>query len=158
MCRKAPPRLSEGSSYKPFEDVTRNMFQALFSKGFTMEQLRAEFGEETDKLRPLLINCIQNPTLLQFNPLNENVFKYQIKEMSLGQLGTKAQEFRVKHLMTPKDYKEYLIKINPRMEHFLEAWKGKDFKTIRPTSVGFAVAVLNYNRITGENIPVESFI
>lgn len=60
--------------------------------------------------------------------------------------------------MNEGELQEYLKRINPRMERFLTSLKEKDFKTIRPTSVGFAIAVLNYNRVTGSNIPIESFI
>lgn len=150
--------LPEGSSYKPFDEIIKNRLLALFSKGFTEEQLTAEFGEEKNKLRMMLMRCLQNPLLQQFNPLNEDVFKSKIQEHNLGQLGDKALNFSNRYSMNAGELQEYLKRINPRMERFLTSWKEKDFKTIRPTSVGFAIAVLNYNRVTGSNIPIESFI
>lgn len=150
--------LSEGSSYKPYEEIVRNRFQAMFCKGFSNEQFVAEFGADHEKLRFLLIRCLQNPTMLQFNTLNEEVLKSRIQERNLGELGERALNFSNKNIMNGQELRDYLIRINPQMDSFLNAWKEKDFKTIRPTSVGFAIAALNYNRVTGSNILIESFI
>ena len=151
--------LSEGSKYKPYEEIVSKRFQALFSKGFTEEQFRAEFNnDEQLKLRPLIMQCIQNPLLLQFNPLNETVFKSKVEEKQLGALGQKAINFSNRYQMNLQEFTNYMTRINPRAQDFLGSWKDKEFKTMQPTSVGFAIAVLNYNRVTGESVPIESFI
>lgn len=150
--------LSEGGSYKPFDEIFKTRYKAFFTKGFTEAEFASEFGEESSKLRPLIIRCIQNPIAIQFNPLNDEVFKARINDQNLGQLGNRAMKFQNKFAMNKQEIIRFLNSQNGLFEKFLADWKEKDFKTIRPTSVGFAIAILNYNRVTGDNIPVESFL
>ncbi|MBK6945698.1 MAG: hypothetical protein IPI91_05755 [Flavobacteriales bacterium] len=104
------------------------------------------------------MKCFQNPIALQFNPLNDEVFNSKIDELDLGEIGKKALNFQNKNLLNDQEIKEFMIKCNPRIEKLLTDWKEKDFKTIRPTSVGLAIAIMNYNRVTKENIAFETFI
>lgn len=150
--------LSGGSSYKPFDEIFKRKYKGFFIKGFTDKELNDEFGEDKDKIKPLLIRCIQNPIAFQFNPLNDEVFKSQIKRDNLGNIGNRAMSFQNKYLMTNQEINNFLDSKNSNFKSFIADWKENDFKTIRPTSVGFAIGILNYNRITGLNIPLESFI
>jgi hypothetical protein len=150
--------LSEGSTYKPFEQILKSRNTAFFVKGFTEEEFKIEFGENSEKLRPLLMRCFQNPIALQFNSLNDNVFKFKKKQLNLGALGDKAMAFRKKHLLSDLEVSNFLISKNIIQEKFLKEWKESNFKTMKPTSVGFAIAILNYNRITGNNIHLDTFI
>lgn len=150
--------LSEGSSYKPLEQIFKVRYKALISKGFTEEELNQEFRDDKNRLAPLLMKCFQNPIALQFNPLNDEVFNSKIDELDLGEIGKKALNFQNKNLLNDQEIKEFMIKCNPRIEKLLTDWKEKDFKTIRPTSVGLAIAIMNYNRVTKENIAFETFI
>ncbi|MPR32438.1 LPO_1073/Vpar_1526 family protein [Salmonirosea aquatica] len=150
--------LSEGSTYKPFEQIIVNRYKALFIKGFTEQEYSIEFGEDSSILRPLLIRCIHNPVAFQFNAMNDEVFESQKVELNLGAIIEKAMAFQNKFLMSDSEIIELLISNNILFENFIKNWKETEIKTITPTSVGFAIAVLNYNRVTGENILVESFL
>jgi hypothetical protein len=60
--------------------------------------------------------------------------------------------------MTNQEIIDFLVSKNSNFTKFLSDWKENDFKTIRPTSVGFAIAILNYNRVTGNDIALDSYI
>jgi hypothetical protein len=82
--------LSQGSSYKPFEEIFKINYKAFFIKGFTEDELNKEFELDKSKLNPLLMRSIQNPIALQFNPLNDNVFKSEIERLNLAEVGNRA--------------------------------------------------------------------
>ncbi len=150
--------LSEGSSYKPFNEILKNGCKAFFIKGFTEKEFIDEFGEEAGNLRFLIMRCVHNPNLIQFNPLNDRVFESIITSQNLGQLGNRAMNFQNRFEMNEQEMIDFLSSLNGLFGKFLEDWNKKDFKTIRPTSVGLAIAILNYSRVTGEDVPIEFFI
>lgn len=150
--------LPEGSSYKPYDQIIISRYKALFIKGFTEQDFKNEFTDDIIKLRPLIMRSIQNPNTLQFNPLNDEVFKERITQHNLGSIGNKAIEFQDKFMMSDNEIIDFLESKNSLFRNFSTDWKENDLKTIRPTSVGFAIAILNYNRVTGEDVPLEHFI
>lgn len=150
--------LGEGSSYKPLEQIFKDRYKAIFSKGFSKEDYEKEFDEyERDLLNPFVMPCLHNPNLNQFNPLNDAVFDYEIEQQVLKKVGEKAKQFQDKFLFNDNELITYLISINPIMTNILEDWKSKDFKTTNVTSVGIAIALMNYNNKTGENIDFDKF-
>lgn len=150
--------LSEGSTYKPLLEILKSRYKALFTKGFTNEELIAEFKENIQLLQPLIIRCLQNPLKIQFNSLNNEVFDSKITELNLGEIGQRAKQFENKFLMNDTEIEQFLVSKNTKISNLFRDWKEKDFKTITPTSVGFAIAIMNYNRQTNSNIDFESFI
>ena len=150
--------LGEGSSYKPLEEILKNRYKAIFSKGFSTDDYNKEFDEyDRDLLKTLIMKCLRNPSLLQFNPLNDQVFDYEIKNQVLKQVGSKAKQFQDRHLLNENEIKNFLTSIDPKMKEILESWKTKDFKTINLTSVGMAIGIMNYNKQTGENVKFSDF-
>jgi hypothetical protein len=150
--------LSEGSTYKPLIQIFQSRYKALFSKGFSTSELLEEFKEDLPQIDPLLMRSFRNPIQFQFNALNDEVFNAKIGELNLGQLGQKAMAFENKFLMNEQEIENYLVTINSDFKKLSIDWNGKDLKTISPTSVGFAIAIMNYNRHTNSNIAFESFI
>ena len=150
--------ISEGGKYKPFEQILKSRYKALFIKGFTYEEFKQEFNEDSEKLERLLIKSTHNPNSFQFNPLNDKVFKSKIQELNLGSIGKKAMAFQEKYLLKDQEIISFLNSKDNNLEKFRTDWKESDLKTIRPTSVGLAIAILNYNRVTGENADIELYL
>lgn len=150
--------LPEGSSYKPLHEIFQSRYKALFIKGFTNGQLLDEFNEDLPKLNPLIINCLRDPVLFQFNALNDEVFSSKIAELNLGSLGKKALNFENKYLLSGDDIEIYLGSINSNFAKLSKDWSEKDLKTIRPTSVGMAIAIMNYNKQTSSSVDYELFM
>lgn len=150
--------LAEGSAYKPLEEIFLSRYKGVFNKGFTEAEFINEVDMNVEKFRPLLIKCLQNPIALQLNALDDNVLNSKIDELNLGEFKGKLNQLFNKTTMTLDEVKSFLIKMNPRSEKLLSHWRSSDFKTVRLTSVGFAIAIMNYNKMTGESIKVETFV
>lgn len=62
--------------------------------------------------------------------------------------------------MMDEEIANYLCSINPQMKGFMEEWKGErsPLKTIEPTSVGYAIAILNYNIKANANVSFKGFV
>ncbi len=152
--------LSEGGTYKPLPEIFRQRYCGLFYKGFSPEILRQFFLDDYEKIESIVTVCQQNRNLLQFNAMNESVLNHAIKTHNLDNLSNKIIQFSKQNQMNNEEIKKLLYEINPRMNELMEEWKGErsSIKSIALTSVGYAIAILNYNVKTKENISFNGFI
>ena len=152
--------LAEGATYKPFPSIVMNRFGGLFNKGFSKELLEQTIPIDYKQIAPIVTTCRQNATLLQFNAINDSVLEEVIKEHNLEQHMQKILQLNKQHQMKDNEIANYLCSINPKMSRFMEEWKGErsPLKTIAPTSVGYAVAILNYNIKTKAEISFKGFV
>ena len=152
--------LAEGATYKPFPSIIMNRYGGLFNKGFTKELLEQTIPVDYDHIAQIVTTCQQNATLLQFNAINDSVLEEVIKEHNLEQHLQKILQLNRQHQMTDDEIANYLCSINQKMKRFIEEWKGErsPLKTIAPTSVGYAIAILNYNIKTNANISFDGFV
>lgn len=150
--------LGEGSTYKPIEEIFHSRFKGLFSKGFSIKQYEDEFVESSTSLQPLVIRSLYNPLNFQFNALNDEVLEKKISLMRLDLLKNRVLSFQNSHLLNIQEFTEDLLVKDQRLKLMTEDWKNKDYKIMKPTSVGFAIGILNYIRKTNHHLPVEHFI
>ena len=152
--------LSEGSTYKPLIEIIRNRYGGLFYKGFSLEILKQTFPNDFDKVKSITTICQQNPNLLQLNALNESVLDNVIKTHNIDNLSSQIKKYSKQNQMSDEELKSFLFETNPRMRELTEEWKGErsNIKSITLTSVGFAIAILNYNLKTKDNISLNWFI
>lgn len=152
--------LAEGATYKPFPSIIMNRYGGLFNKGFSKELLEQTIPVGYEQIAPIVTRCQQNATLLQFNAINDSVLEEVIKENNLEQHSQKLLQLNKQHQMKEEEMANYLCSINPKMRRFMEEWKGErsPLKTIAPTSVGYAVAILNYNIRTNAEISFKGFV
>jgi hypothetical protein len=153
-------QLTEGATYKPFPSIIKNRYGGLFNKGFSKEQLEQKIPVNYEQISPIITSCQQNKSLLQFNAINEEVLKEVLKKHHLEHLSSTILQFHNQCEMTEKEIANYLCSVNPKMKAFMDEWKGErsGLKTIAPTSVGYAIAILNYNLKTKSNITFNGFI
>ena len=152
--------LSEGATYKPFPSIIKNRYSGLFNKGFSKELLEQSLSANFELISPIVTNCQQNMTLLQFNALNESVLNSVISKHNLGHLSNKIIQLHKQTEMSDEEIASYLCTTNSKMKAFMEEWKGNrsSLKSIALTSVGYAIAILNYNIKTNANISFNGFI
>lgn len=152
--------LSEGGTYKPFPSIIKNRYSGLFNKGFSKELLEQTLSANYEQISPLVTNCQQNMTLLQFNAMNESVLNFTISKHNLGHLSNKIKQLHKQTEMSDEEVANYLCTINSKMKAFMEEWKGErsSLKSIALTSVGYAIAILNYNIKTKANISFNGYI
>jgi hypothetical protein len=149
--------LPQASSYYPYEKILSEMYFGLFSKGFSIEQLEDSFGEDNLAIRNLLIQCHHDKSLFQFKALNESTLRINIKNKSFNNIEDRIFAFEKRFRMSSTEIEEFLISLDERMKLLLDTWKRKDFNTIQLTSVGLVIAIINYNRVTGDQILFEKY-
>lgn len=151
--------LPAGSTFKPIEEIFKNYYAGIFSIGFTEDEFKSKIDNDIKKYEKLIIKCLNDSSKLQFNALNENVLKSRINEFGFN---TKEKEIVMLDKEKQKDIesvKRELIEICPEIKKILELWKNKsEVKALELTPVGLVIAILNYNRVIGDNVDINLFI
>lgn len=150
--------LTEAATYKPITEILLNRYNGLLFKGFSELELANEFPNETIKVLPIIIRCLRNLTKLQFNAINVDVLKSVIESNNLIEIEQKILNFNAKFAMTSAEVEDYLKQLNPKYSDLKSLWENDDFKSIKLTSVGLAIAIINYNRVTNSNIDLTEFL
>lgn len=148
------------SAYKPFVDILRIQYGGLFNKGFSEDLFKNTFPNDFEKITPILMKCLQNKSHIQFDAINEIDLKHKINKNHLESFSSQILSLYNQNTMNNDEILSFVCDINPRMKDFLEDWNDKlsELKSFKLTSVGYAIAVLNYNIKTGKNVPLNWYI
>lgn len=151
--------LSEGSTYKPIEEIFRNRYAGLFSRGFSREEFYEYMGIEIQEFQQLITTCQIDKEKYQFNAMNENVLKYSIAQSGKQEYEEKLLQYYKKHIMEVKEIKDDISSHVQGFEELADFWKKtSEFKSMNLTSVGIEIGLLNYNLQTGSKIQWKDFI
>ena len=151
--------LSEGSTYKPIEEIFRNRYAGLFSRGFSREEFYEYMGIEIQEFQQLITTCQINKEKYQFNAMNENVLKYSIAQSGKQEYEEKLLQYYKEHIMEVKEIKDDISSHVQGFEELADFWKKtSEFKSMNLTSVGIEIGLLNYNLQTGSKIQWKDFI
>jgi hypothetical protein len=131
------------------EFVWKLNFGGLFQKGFSEEELKSVLPEGID-LSQLLVKCDRDANKLQFNILNVEKLREQLKQRGVSDQKTEQIiGFYNAHLVSDGELKDYLISIDPLMAKLFENWDKSGISHFTLTSVGIAIAHANVRRRTG---------
>ena len=151
--------LSEGSTYKPIEEIFRNRYAGLFSRGFSREEFYEYMGIEIQEFQQLITTCQIDKEKYQFNAMNENVLKYSIAQSGKQEYEEKLLQYYKEHIMEVKEIKDDISSHVQGFEELADSWKKtSEFKSMNLTSVGIEIGLLNYNLQTGSKIQWKDFI
>ena len=151
--------LSEGSTYKPIEEIFRNRYAGLFSRGFSREEFYEYMGIEIQEFQQLITTCQIDKEKYQFNAMNENVLKYSIAQSGKQEYEEKLLQYYKEHIMEVKEIKDDISSHVQGFEELADFWKKtSEFKSMNLTSVGIEIGLLNYNLQTGSKIQWKDFI
>ena len=151
--------LSEGSTYKPIEEIFRNRYAGLFSRGFSREEFYEYMGIEIQEFQQLITTCQIDKEKYQFNAMNENVLKYSIAQSGKQEYEEKLLQYYKEHIMEVKEIKDDISSHAQGFEELADFWKKtSEFKSMNLTSVGIEIGLLNYNLQTGSKIQWKDFI
>lgn len=151
--------LSEGSTYKPIEEIFRNRYAGLFSRGFSREEFYEYMGIEIQEFQQLITTCQIDKEKYQFNAMNENVLKYSITQSGKQEYEEKLLQYYKEHIMEVKEIKDDISSHVQGFEELADFWKKtSEFKSMNLTSVGIEIGLLNYNLQTGSKIQWKDFI
>ena len=151
--------LSEGSTYKPIEEIFRNRYAGLLSRGFSREEFYEYMGIEIQEFQQLITTCQIDKEKYQFNAMNENVLKYSIAQSGKQEYEEKLLQYYKEHIMEVKEIKDDISSHVQGFEELADFWKKtSEFKSMNLTSVGIEIGLLNYNLQTGSKIQWKDFI
>lgn len=151
--------LSEGSTYKPIEEIFRNRYAGLFSRGFSREEFYEYMGIEIQEFQQLITTCQIDKEKYQFNAMNENVLKYSIAQSGKQEYEEKLLQYYKEHIMEVKEITDDISSHVQGFEEVADFWKKtSEFKSMNLTSVGIEIGLLNYNLQTGSKIQWKDFI
>lgn len=151
--------LSEGSTYKPIEEIFRNRYAGLFSRGFSREEFYEYMGIEIQEFQQLITICQIDKEKYQFNAMNENVLKYSLAQSGKQEYEEKLLQYYKEHIMEVKEIKDDISSHVQGFEELADFWKKtSEFKSMNLTSVGIEIGLLNYNLQTGSKIQWKDFI
>lgn len=151
--------LSEGSTYKPIEEIFRNRYAGLFSRGFSREEFYEYMGIEIQEFQQLITTCQIDKEKYQFNAMNENVLKYSIAQSGKQEYEEKLLQYYKEHIMEVREIKDDISSHVQGFEELADFWKKtSEFKSMNLTSVGIEIGLLNYNLQTGSKIQWKDFI
>ncbi|MFR9546296.1 MAG: LPO_1073/Vpar_1526 family protein [Rikenellaceae bacterium] len=152
--------LPVGGKFKKISEIFSSRYFVFFSKGFSMSQFNDEFKDDAKRVRLLLLRCFNAPQLYQFNYLTLDELDAAISKNNLNDLKSKIKAFAKKIQMNDAEITQYLSSISDNMSRLISLWgqPNSDISCIKPTSVGFAIAIVNYNIVTGENVHISTFV
>jgi len=143
---------------RKLEEIFRNLYPALFVNGFTKEELQNEFGEDLIEIDRIIIACLQDNTKYQFSYLSNERFRKNYKESNLKSYLNKIINFQDKFIMKPFEIKNFAISRNNKIIDVFNIWNHEELKTIKLTSVGIAIGIINYNILCDKDLKFNKFI
>jgi hypothetical protein len=147
-------------AYLSLEEELGFRFRGLLTNGFSKAEFQVETNNMTiESLGNLIVPCLRNPQAYQFNSLNDEIFKNEIKALNISAEKEKLlfKLWRNASLLK-EQISEIIIKINPKAKNLSLAWIQNRIGLMQLTSVGYAIAIANYNKETGGEINFNNFI
>lgn len=77
--------LSAGGTFKPIEEIFKNHYSGIFSKGFTEEEFKNKVDINIEKYNKILMKCLNDSEKLQFSTINEEFLRKIIKDFNLSE-------------------------------------------------------------------------
>ncbi|MCC8409022.1 hypothetical protein LJ707_08775 [Mucilaginibacter sp. UR6-1] len=136
--------LAEGNSYKSVAELHLLRYKGLFSKGFSLDQLKSRIPD-IHVFENLLIKCLRDPSLIQIGTLTDSDLTEQLNEL----ISPNIQVFRSlweESSMSSEEVEQLLSESYPNARELQHDWKKSSVKSMHLTPVGQVIAILNYNQ------------
>lgn len=144
-------------NYGDLENNLRQNYKGIFSKGFTKEEFKAEFGEDT-QLQNLLTPSFNDPEKFQLVNITNDQVSNIIFSMIQFDNKEKLDAYIEKTTMSSNEIMENLKKVSPKMIRIFDVWSNSDFNKFELSQVGIAIAHANYRRRTEESMDLSIWI
>ncbi len=151
--------LSEGSTFKPFEELLGLRYTGLFNRGFTEEEFKKDVSEDILAFKGIFTRCQQDASKLQFNGLSADYFDNLLKS---NHINSPYKENIIKlnnnRKMTKDEIKHYVISSIDGAKLFFDIWTDSKIRANFLTPVGVVIALMNYNIKKNKNLPLDPWI
>lgn len=140
------------------EDIFLRTYSGLFSKGFTIDELKTII-DDYEKYPEMYTTCLQDNLKLQINAISEDVIEDKLKKHNTNiDTINKFKTLFNQHQMNTNEVKSYLEKETSFMKDLLDFWDNSSMKHLTLTSVGIAIATANLRRKTGISVDLDIWI
>jgi hypothetical protein len=140
--------IMESSTIKPIEELFKNGYPALFSKGFSEDKFKSDVGEIALYQR-LLIRHFHSVNNLQLSCMNIEVLRHLAKEQNISDENTnKLISLFNSTSMNAAEVKDYLLEKIPSIKALFDLWSNSKISKFTLTTVGIAIAQANFRRRT----------
>ncbi|GAB3910126.1 LPO_1073/Vpar_1526 family protein [Mucilaginibacter boryungensis] len=134
-------------------------YKGLLTRGFSEKY----FMEETNgmtliSLGDFIIKNLRNPEVYQFNVLHDNEFDQRLTQLGLGEKGKLLKALWNKTAMNKTEVEKLLIDMNPRASKLIYTWNKTILPAMQLTPVGYAIAIINFNRVMNAKLDFWAFI
>ncbi|ELM3749152.1 LPO_1073/Vpar_1526 family protein [Aeromonas dhakensis] len=146
-----------GSLPNMYEEYAKN-YKAIFSKG-------NEFGDfetilvEDEKVKQLIMPCLQYSNLYQVAVLNDNKLDESCARLGISdEVKGKLLALINKSAMTIPEVKSWLLEQRPALKKLFDVWEKTRLHQMFLTTVGIALAQANFQRRTGIELALNSWV
>lgn len=144
--------------YGRLENEFRRTYQGIFSKGFTEDELKEEFGDFLF-LKPILITCFHDVSKMQIGIFDIDDLKKRTELLGVNEERKKKLiDFYNKTTMSGDEIIKLLINLDQRMKKIFDVWYYSEFNKLELSHVGIAIAHANYRRRTGATMDLSNWI
>jgi hypothetical protein len=151
--------LSEGSTYKRPAELYITHYIGLFNKGFTKEEFDSFMGFDTKEIQQIITTCQQDSHKYQLDAMTPDTLAYNINKYHFEEYKDKLNQFYNQTSMSEQEIIENISLQFPNFKTLDTLWNStRTFKAMSLTSVGLAIAILNYNMKTGEDILLKDYL
>jgi len=148
--------ISIGSS--SITNILKQTYPGVFTKGFSKEQFNSEI-EQISGTEKLLIPCLRDNSLFQFNATDFKMLKNKTKEEEISETEyLKIEAFWKKYVISDEEIKKDLINKNENMAIIYDVWENSPMKSTTLTSVGIAIAHAYTRSKTGDSDDLSIWI
>jgi len=150
--------LFETSKIKPIEELIIKSYPAFFSKGFEVEEIKID-STSLAKITPLFLKCFHYPNLTQFNALNVGDLEKKCKEAELNKDDVRVLVALFKSTtMKAPEVKKHLSAKFDYMNDLLTKWTTTRLNKVSLSTVGIAIAQVNYRIKTGNELDMNIWL
>ncbi|TCN59399.1 hypothetical protein D0809_05765 [Flavobacterium circumlabens] len=141
-----------------FANLLLNKYKGLFSNGFE-KSIFEQITNGDEKYNSLIINCVNNPTLYQFNAMDEIALEKRLNELEPNNIHLSSfKSLLNESTMNIDQATKLVIELEPKLEILIKVWKESYLCTMNTTSVGIMLAIVNLKRKTGLDIDANIWI
>lgn len=150
--------IMEASTIKPVEELLKQRYPALFSKGFSEDKFRADVGEPI-LYKHLLMRNFHSLNNIQLSSMNVEVLRHMAKDQNISEDNlNKLITLFNSTLMNVTEIKEYLLEQVPEIKALFDLWRDSSISKFTLTTVGIAIAHANFRRRTGVKLDLSIWV
>lgn len=148
------------NTYKTIPEMYKEMYAGLFNKGFTEQEFEEYMGKPWHIFKDALAICQTDRSKIQLNALRLEWFKNFLEQKEYSE--DDKNKLISLYEQTTMSEGEIVENITAEISWFRDMnnkWESeRTYKSLSLTSVGMAIAIINFNVKTGQDINVKQYL